>query len=126
MSPRWSIPLRGAALLLALSFGLAMVGPDAHQCSVHDQPATAAGAPSHATHAPVSHDTHQGGGHQHCTCPQACCPIGIGVALMPTSVRLVPALAPVWHDAPVFALAVPRGAAPHLLPFALAPPHALA
>jgi hypothetical protein len=118
MTRRWSIPLRGAFLFMALSFGLAMVGPEVHQCPVHDQP-TAAASASHASHnAPKS--------HQHCSCPQACCAVGVGVALPETSFRWTTVAAPVAESTPVPYRVVLPHAPRHLLPFALAPPHALA
>ena len=113
--------IRVLSAALALWFSLAMVGPQAHQCPLHDAPvaAAAAHASGHASHdAPKS--------HQHCSCPQACCPAGVAVAL--------PTVAPRWTSAPapvvVAAVALPRLVVPlaprHLLPFALAPPLALA
>ena len=59
-------------VLLVLVFGLAMAGPEAHECPVHDQ------------HAPAHHQP--GGEHQQqpthtlCTCPQACTPATAAIA----------------------------------------------
>jgi hypothetical protein len=120
MKRHWSTRLLGAAL--ALWFGLSMVGPEVHQCPLHDlAPATAAAA--HASgHA--SHDTPKG--HEHCSCPQACCPAGVALAAAAVADRSSAAPTPVV----LAELALPRVVLPraprHLLPFALAPPHTLA
>ncbi|SRR6266699_3117117 len=113
--------IRVLSAALALGFGLAMVGPQAHQCPLHDAPvaAAAAHASGHASHdAPKS--------HQHCSCPQACCPAGVAVALPTIAARWTSAPAPVV----VAAVALPHVVLPqaprHLLPFALAPPQPLA
>jgi hypothetical protein len=119
MKRHWSARLLSASL--ALWFGLATMGPQAHQCPLHDAPvaAAAADASSHA-----SHDAPKG--HQHCSCPQACCPVGIAVALPTVAVRWTATPAPVV----LAVIATPRVVLPraprHLLPFALAPPRALA
>jgi len=125
MKRHWSARLLGAAL--ALWFGLAMVGPEVHQCPLHDVAAAASHA-SHTGHAAAPHNSpgEPAGGHQHCTCPQACCPVGAGVAMPPPLLRWTVAAARV-----IDAIAAPQraalpGAPAHLLPFALAPPHALA
>jgi len=118
MKRHWSTRVLGAAL--ALWFGLAMVGPQAHQCPLHDNPTapTAAQTSGHASHdAPKS--------HEHCSCPQACCPTGVGVALAGVALRWTAVPAPVAAAAPQLRrVELPR-APRHLLPFALAPPHAL-
>jgi hypothetical protein len=119
MKRHWSTRVLAASL--ALWFGLAMVGPELHQCPLHDAPsAPAAGA--HAGHG--SHDAPQQ--HQHCSCPQACSTVGVGVALPGTSFRWTAVAAPVATTAPVFYRVVLPTAPRHLLPFALAPPRALA
>jgi hypothetical protein len=107
--------MRFMRVVLALAFGLAMAGPETHACPVHSA------APAH----------HQdGGGHQqkagHCTCPQACCPAGVAVSM--------PARAASWTAVPLPVLVVDVEVShplllpsrKHLLPFALAPPLALA
>jgi len=103
--------MRHLRIVLALLFGLAMVGPETHACPLHSA-------------APPS--AHHQGSHQHskagCTCPQACCPAGVSVSI-PTTVST-------WSAAalPVVALegelARPRvlPSRKRLLPFALAPP----
>jgi|SRR6266571_8771854 len=102
--------MRLVRLVLALVFGLAMAGPEAHACPVHSAP------PAH----------HQDGGHQqkagHCTCPQACCPAGVAVSM--------PATPASWTARPLPVVVVDVEASrllllpsrSHLLPFALAPP----
>ena len=125
MTRHWSTRLLGAAL--ALAFGLAMAGPEVHQCPLHDQ--AAAPAASHAGHAATQHDAdHQTSGHQngHCTCPQACCPVGVGVALPAVSFRWTIVAASSDDSAPVLAVSFRPSTPPHFLPFALAPPRALA
>lgn len=119
MKRHWSARIFAASL--ALWFGLAMVGPEVHQCPLHDVP-TAPAAVAHTGHA--SHDAPQG--HQHCSCPQACCSVGVGVALPGTSVRWTAAVPPVATIAPVLYRVVLPTAPRHLLPFATAPPHTLA
>jgi len=119
MKRHWLARLLSAAL--ALWFGVATFGPQAHQCPLHDAPvtATAGHAAGHA-----SHDAPKG--HEHCSCPQACCPAGALVALPAVAARWTPAPAPVV----VTTVALPRVVLPraprYLLPVALAPPHALA
>jgi len=120
MKRHWSARLFGASL--ALWFGLAMVGAEVHQCPLHDVPTAPAAAAHTAGHA--SHDAPKS--HEHCTCPQACCPTGVGVALPAVSLRWTPGVAPVATTAPAVHREVLRGATPHLLPFALAPPQPLA
>ncbi|HKC41021.1 MAG TPA: hypothetical protein VKC15_15885 [Gemmatimonadales bacterium] len=119
MKRHWSARLFGASL--ALWFGLTMVGLQAHQCPVHDNPTAPAAAhrSGHASHdAPAS--------HQHCSCPQACCPAGVGVALPVASSRWTTAATPIADAAPtIYRVVLPR-APRHLLPLALAPPYALA
>jgi hypothetical protein len=106
--------MRFLRVVLALAFGLAMAGPETHACPVHSA------APAH----------HQdGGGHQqkagHCTCPQACCPAGVAVSI-PTTTSSWTAV-----PLPVVVVDVETSRRPlppsrkRLLPFALAPPHAL-
>jgi hypothetical protein len=107
--------MRYVRIVLALVFGLAMVGPETHACPIHS-----ATAPAH----------HQdGGSHQkagHCTCPQACCPTAVSVSI-PTTVAK-------WSAAPrpvvviVLETAQPSQlpARKRLLPFATAPPQLLA
>lgn len=106
--------MKRLSAVLALWFGLTMVGPEAHQCPLHDGHAS-----RHASHdAPKS--------HEHCSCPEACCPTGVVLA--------VPQVAARWAAAPtplvLAEVAAPRVVLPraprHLLPFALAPPYALA
>ncbi|PYO92865.1 MAG: hypothetical protein DMD62_11925 [Gemmatimonadetes bacterium] len=101
--------MRHLRIVLALLFGLAMVGPETHACPIHSA------APAH----------HQGS-HQHskagCTCPQACCPAAAPAAL--------PATASVWNAAPrqvrvidpdlLNSIVLPSRK--HILPIALAPP----
>ena len=113
--------MRIMRVVLALAFGLAMAGPEAHECPVHDTHAF----PS----APASHHDASAPGHQDaalCTCPQACCPVGVGVSLpQPSDSWFVsPQLTrfPVVPTSHTLLLS-PRK---HFLPFALAPPHALA
>jgi len=116
--------MRFLTAVLALVFSLAMAGPETHACPIHSSVPGAPGAPG----APVSHhqdqNSHQKAGH--CTCPQACCPPGVGAALptrpaawvaRPPAVRVADAV----HSTSVL-LPVRK----HLLPFALAPPLALA
>jgi len=100
--------------LLALTFALAMAGPETHACPVHSA------APAH----------HQdGGSHQqkagHCTCPQACCPAGVAVSMptTPASWTAVPLPVVVVDVEASRPLLLPSRK--HLLPFALAPPHLL-
>lgn len=119
MKRHWSTRLFGASL--ALWFGLAMVGPEVHQCPLHDVPNAPAAAAHLTGH--TSHDAPKS--HEHCTCPQACGPTGVGVALATVSLRWTPAAAPVVAAAPVAHCEVLPGATPHLLPFALAPPQPL-
>lgn len=110
--------------LLAFAFGVAVAGPEAHQCPVHDR------------HSPLAthHDATSGNHHPdqdsqpqgHCTCPQACCPTGISPSLPAPATSAVVAGMPVRVvDAAIqsFVFLPDRG---HLLPFALPPPLALA
>jgi len=102
--------MRFVRIVLALVFGLAMVGPEAHACPIHDQ------GPTHHQHSSSQHQ------RAHCTCPQACCPAGVSVSL--------PMQVATWTGAPLAVVAVdlqvvhPRilPSRTHLLPFALAPP----
>ena len=119
MQRHWST--RVLSTTLALWFGLVMVGPQVHQCPLHDVPTapTAAHNSGHTSHdAPAS--------HEHCSCPQACCPTGMGVALPAASVRLAVEVAPIVSAVPTLHRVVLPSAPRYLLPFALAPPHALA
>src|SRR4029077_16953249 len=88
MKRHWSARLLSASL--ALWFGLATFGPQAHQCPLHDAPVTAAAG--HAA-GPASPDAPKG--HQPRSCPQACCPAGALAALPGVAVRWTPAPAPV-------------------------------
>jgi len=107
--------MRFVRVVLALVFGLAVAGPETHACPVHS-----------AT--PASHHQNAGNGHQeaaHCTCPQACCPSGVGLSLpLPSSGWSAVAAPVVEVDlsavAPTF---LPSRT--YLLPFALGPPHPL-
>jgi len=103
--------MRCLRVILALVFGLAVAGPEAHACPVHS-----------ATHAPAHHQ--DAGGHQktpHCTCPQPCCPTALGAVLPASAARLV-------VSGTVFAVdyaAAPAALLPsraHVLPFAIGPP----
>jgi len=108
-------------LLLAVVFTLAMAGPETHACPIH-------------SNIPGSADAHHqdqgaGGGHHqkasHCTCPQACCPPGVGAALPVATAWIAPhsiiqvAEASVWTS-PLLP------ARKHILPLALGPPPPLA
>jgi len=118
MKRHWSTRLFSASL--ALWFGLALLGPQAHQCPVHDgvPGSTAAHVSGHTSHdAPKS--------HEHCSCPQACCPAGVTVALPAAVVRWTPAAAPIANAVPALRRAILPAAPRYLLPFALAPPPAL-
>ena len=117
MRRHWSTRLLGVAL--ALVFGVAMAGPETHQCPVHDQHASPAA--HHQTQSPDHQDSPQ----EHCTCPQACCPVGVGVALPATARTWTSAAAPLHGSVFVPSAPVTRRAPKHLLPFALAPPRAL-
>ena len=119
MRRHWSVRLLGVAL--ALAFGIAMAGPETHQCPVHDGHSSSASTAAH-------HDAssqHQPTSQKHCTCPQACCPVGAVAAMPATDASWAPAplatyvLTLVYHEA-----ALP-GAPKHLLHSALAPPHPL-
>jgi hypothetical protein len=104
--------MRSLRIVLTLVFGLAMVGPEAHACPIHDQ------APAGA------HHQHSSSNHQraHCTCPQACCPAGVTVSM--------PATVSTWSAVPLPVIAVDVDAdratvlpsRKRFLPFALAPP----
>jgi len=121
MRRHWSVRLLGSAL--ALAFGIAMAGPETHQCPVHDGHSPSA---SPAAHHDASSSQHQQTSQTHCTCPQACCPVG--------AVAAMPATTASWAAAPlathVFTLVYHEAALPgapkHLLHSALAPPHTLA
>ena len=118
MKRHWSARLFGASL--ALWFGLTVGGPQIHQCPLHDVPtAPATHLASHASHDAPAH-------HQHCSCPQACCPVGVGVALPVASLEWTVAPAPVAYVVPALHHEILPRAPRYLLPFALAPPHALA
>jgi len=98
--------MRFVRVVLALAFGLAMAGQDTRACSHH-------------------HDLM---GHHKATqgsAPQACCPATVSGSLPTISVS--------WVAAPLPVVAVDvepsrsnfLPSRKHLLPFALAPPHAL-
>jgi hypothetical protein len=109
--------MRFVRVVLALAFGLAMAGPETHQCPVHDHAVPAATA-----HHGPSPDHDQNDTPKHCTCPQACCPIGVGVSL--------PAASPSEFDLPettrftavAIAHSVLLSPRKHALPLAQAPP----
>lgn len=106
--------MRFLRVVLALVFGLAVAGPETHACPVHNA------APAHHQDGTAHHKA------AHCTCPQACCPAGVGVSLptpAPTP-TVVPSPVLVVEVAPAHFVYLPSRL--HLLPFALAPPHALA
>src|SRR5258705_12184013 len=117
MKRHWSTRLLSASL--ALWFGLALLGPQAHQCPVHDgvPASTAAHASTHTSHdAPKS--------HEHCSCPQACCPTWVAVGLPAVTAGWTAAPAPVVVQTPaVHRVVLPPPPRP-LLPFATAPPQA--
>jgi hypothetical protein len=108
--------MRFLRVVLALVFGFAVAGPEAHACPVHS-----------ATHAPAHHQdagSHQETAPVHCTCPQPCCPTALGASL-PASAA--------WVVSPGAVLVVEYAAAPaalfpsraHVLPFAIGPPVSL-
>lgn len=121
--------MRFVRLALALAFGLAMVGPETHNCPVHDATTPLAVVHVHAAHqdAPAPHQQNPDASQDHCSCPQAGCSVGVGVALLPAASQTSSVAA-----SPVVGLArkpVPAalpGAPDYFLPFALAPPRALA
>jgi hypothetical protein len=125
MKRHWSARLFGASL--ALWFGLAMVGPEVHQCPLHDVAAATSHA-GHAGHAATPPDAPgaPAGRHQHCTCPQACCPVGVGVAMPAPLLRWTVAAVRVIDAIAALHRAALPGSPAHFLPFALAPPRALA
>jgi hypothetical protein len=102
--------MRFLRVVLALAFGLAMAGPETHACPVHSA------APAH----------HQDGGHQqkagHCTCPQACCPAGVAVAMPATTKRWIAVPRPVVVVAVEMSRPLLLPSRKHILPLALAPP----
>ncbi|HYX82762.1 MAG TPA: hypothetical protein VE714_10245 [Gemmatimonadales bacterium] len=108
--------MRLARILLAMVLGLALAGPEAHQCPVHDQHGIAQHGSSRNHH---HHDEQPKG---HCTCPQPCCPGGVAVAL--------PAAASHWTAVALPTVVISFEAIgaqllpvrKHLLPFAQAPP----
>jgi hypothetical protein len=107
-------------VLLVLVFGLAMVGPEAHHCPVHDQHASAPAGPSHHANGP----DHQQASNKLCTCPQACCPVPaftVAERPVPWTLTSAPTIV-VAFDAPR-PLSLARRK--HLQPPALAPPIAL-
>jgi hypothetical protein len=115
-------------VVLALAFGLAMVAPEAHECPVHDaHTAPTAPASHHDASAPGHHEDtgQQHAGDPLCTCPQACCAVGVGMSLPQSSGSwsVVPRLTrfPVVTTSHSLLLS-PRK---HFLPFALAPPQTL-
>ena len=120
MKRHWSVRLVGVAL--ALAFGIAMAGPETHQCPVHDSHSATAGT---AAHHDASSSQHEQTSQKHCTCPQAGCPVGAVAAMPATTASWVAAplathvFTLIYHEA-----ALP-GAPKHLLHSALAPPHPL-
>lgn len=107
--------MRALRVFFVLVFGLAMVGPEAHHCPVHDQHAPA----------PAHHQTsgeHQQQSQHLCTCPQACCPVSVAVTLPQPIVSwtLTPsATLVVVAESPSAVDLAPRK---HLQPLAHAPP----
>jgi hypothetical protein len=111
--------MRFVRIVSALAFGLAMVAPEAHGCPVHDR-----GAPS----APQDQHPHHPG-HQrttHCTCPQACCPAVVSVPILAGAATWTAAPMPIQVTGIRSTWSVFLPPRKHLLPFALAPPPALA
>jgi len=103
--------MRFVRVVLALVFGLAAVGPEAHACPVHSA------TPAHHQDANSHHQT------AHCTCPQPCCSAGISLSLPPTPVSWSVAAGPViavHNDARTLFFLPSRD---FLIPFALGPPH---
>jgi len=97
--------MRFPRVVLALVFGLAMAGPDTQACNHH-------GSAHHK--------------QTHSTLPQACCPADVRVSIPtpPSSWTAVPLAIVVVDADPVYLPVLP--ARRRLLPFALAPPLALA
>jgi len=106
--------MRALRFFFVLAFGLAMVGPEAHHCPVHDQH-----APAPASHHQQGGD-HQQASHKLCTCPQACCPVTTAVAIVPQSWTLTAPLARLSAQSPAVRVIV--AARKHLQPLAQAPP----
>ena len=110
--------MRFLRVVLALVFGLAIAGPETHACPVHSAPA--APTPAH----------HQDGGHQqkgaHCTCPQACCPAGVAVSMPTTTPRWIAVAQPIVVVGVEASRPLLLPSRKHALPFALAPPLAIA
>src|SRR3989442_1085484 len=108
--------MRFLRVVPALVFGLAMAGPETHCRARNSAPA-----------APVHHP--RGRAHQktsHCTCPQACCPAGVSVSVPTPFSALSARPLPVLFVDVATPFAVLRPSRKHFLPFALAPPLALA
>jgi hypothetical protein len=120
------IPLmkRMLGAFLALWFVAGVVGAETHQCPQHDQLPGSASAPAERHD---GHGEHSGTQDHDCTCPQVCSTSGIGVALPVVATRAITFVPPTTHPTvtTVYIAALPAPP-PHLLPFALAPPHALA
>jgi hypothetical protein len=121
MKRHWSVRLLGVAL--ALAFGIAMAGPEAHQCPVHDDHTAGATTPAHHD---ATSSRHEQPSQKHCTCPQACCPVGVGVAMPATSAKWVVAPSATHVFTLIYHEAALPGVPKHLLHSALAPPHTLA
>jgi hypothetical protein len=108
--------MRFVRVVLALVFGLAMVGPETHACPIHSA------APAGHQHATTGHQESGTPSGAHCTCPQACCPSGVGLSLPATPVAWSLAAGPVIavnNDAATPFFLPSRD---FLLPFALGPP----
>lgn len=104
-----------------LWFGLLMTRPDlAHHCPAHEgRPGGMAATGHMAHHSSSGMPGHSG--HQHCTCPGACCPGTTPAMIQPAGLRwLATATAERERPAPGRRLVAPR--ADHILPFATAPP----
>src|SRR6266545_3126096 len=97
--------MRFLRIVLVSVFALAMAGPEAEGCN------------------------HHGPGHHkqtHSTVPRACCPADVRVSIPTPPANWTVAPLPIGIvDAAAVAQRTPP-ARPRLLPFALAPPHALA
>jgi len=97
--------MRFLRIVLALAFGLSMAGPETQACNHH----------GHAHHQQTQS-----------TVPQACCPadVRVSIPMPPSSWAAAPLPIVVVAAHAVFLGVLPARA--RLLPFALAPPHALA
>lgn len=103
--------MRYLRIVLTFVFGLAMIGPEAHACPIHDQ--TPGGA--HHQHS----SNHQ---RAHCTCPQTCCPAAVSVSLPTRPVAWTAAPSPVIALDPEVVQPRILPSRARFLPFALAPP----